>query len=111
MRTPRSTSRRAVEAVAGDVAALLAIEPVEPPDVRGLRGQVGRLGDGVLHPRRELVAADAGRQRVGLGAPFEVDRVDLLQQLQPARWASRETRPDGRRSRIGGPPFVLKATP
>ena len=66
------------EAVAGDVAAFVAIEPVEPPDVRGLRGQVGRLRDGVLHPRRKLVTSDPGGERVCRGAPFEMDRVDLL---------------------------------
>ena len=35
-----------------------------------------------LHPRRQLVAPDAGGQRVGLGLLLQVDRVELLEQLQ-----------------------------
>ena len=100
------------QAVAGRVAALVAVEPVELLDVAGLGGEVRRLGDGRLHPRRQLVAPDARGQGIGLGLLLQVDRVELLEQFQArSRCVSAEAPPAGWRSRTGGPPRVLKATP
>ena len=81
-RTPRSTSRRAEQALAAEHARHFAVEAVELERFFGFIGQVDRLGSRALHFVGELVAGDARGESFVSAAAIEVLVVVLLQRVE-----------------------------